>query len=361
MLEDRCSLVILVRETAHQQKIQEYRDLHRRQGDEIKKKDHAALDAAQKAGQHPPGRAAHPLGSQRSLFAHVRAQRDQCSGASGYGRQRRGEGDAQVADSAARRVLCQTEGEARQAERGQAVGVVVDARGGCACGGEGRAPDDCAVVEGKPDRAGEGYTDCATALAGWAHREGHPEGATEAGGRAESGRRRRGRRDGQPWWQSWPEAWEKIVMAGYGREARAGAGASTRTCTDAWEFIPSKLQNSLNSGCMRRKDGVGFAVYALRVLDDVRPTTENFTWPAGARGALRRCAGWHRPPWRRRGRPVVILVIGGSRGRYTPKLLGPPRHPAHSFHISFGQPKLRVLARPEVGESVSYMCFPPGL
>ena len=213
------------------------------------------------------------------------------------------------------------------------MGVVVDARGGCACGGEGRAPDDCAVVEGKPDRAGEGYTDCATALAGWAHREGHPEGTTEAGGRAGSGRRRRGRRDGQPWWQSWPEAWEKIVIAGYGREARAGAGASTRTCTDAWEFIPSKLQNSLNSGCMRRKDGVGFAVYALRVLDDVRPTTENFTWPASARGALRRCAGGHRPPWRRRGRPVVILVIGGSRGRYTPKLLGPPRHPLFPYQF----------------------------
>ena len=67
-LEDRCSLVIQVRETAHQQKIQEYRDLHRRQGDDIKKKDHAALHAAQKAGQHPPGRAAHPLGSQRSLL-----------------------------------------------------------------------------------------------------------------------------------------------------------------------------------------------------------------------------------------------------------------------------------------------------
>ena len=50
-LEDRCSLVILVRQTIHQQKIQEYRDLHRRQGDEIQNKDYAALDAAQKAGQ----------------------------------------------------------------------------------------------------------------------------------------------------------------------------------------------------------------------------------------------------------------------------------------------------------------------
>ena len=60
---------------------------------------------------------------------------------------------------------------------------------------------------------------------------------------------------------------------------------------------------------------------------------------------------------------VVIYVIRGSRGRHIPKLLGPPRHPgsAHSFHISFGQPKLRVLARPDVAESVSYMCFPPRL
>ena len=68
MLEDRCSLVILVRETIHQQKIQEYTNLHRRQGDEIQKKDHAALHAAHKASHTPPGRTAHPLGSQRSLL-----------------------------------------------------------------------------------------------------------------------------------------------------------------------------------------------------------------------------------------------------------------------------------------------------
>ena len=68
MLEDRCSMVILVREAIHQQKIQEFRDLHRRQGEEIKKKDHVALDAAQKAGHPSPGRTAHPLGSQRSLL-----------------------------------------------------------------------------------------------------------------------------------------------------------------------------------------------------------------------------------------------------------------------------------------------------
>ena len=69
MLEDRCSMVILVREAIHQQKIQEFRDLHLRQGEEIKKKDHVALDAAaQKAGHPSPGRTAHPLGSQRSLL-----------------------------------------------------------------------------------------------------------------------------------------------------------------------------------------------------------------------------------------------------------------------------------------------------
>ena len=68
MLEDRCSLVILVRETIHQQKSQEYRDLHRRRGDEIQKKDHAALHATHKASHTPPGRTAHPLGSQRSLL-----------------------------------------------------------------------------------------------------------------------------------------------------------------------------------------------------------------------------------------------------------------------------------------------------
>ena len=61
-------MVILVREAIHQQKIQEFRDLHRRQGEEIKKKDHVALDAAQKAGHPSPGRTAHPLGSQRSLL-----------------------------------------------------------------------------------------------------------------------------------------------------------------------------------------------------------------------------------------------------------------------------------------------------
>ena len=39
------------------------------------------------------------------------------------------------------------------------------------------------------------------------------------------------------------------------------------------------------------------------------------------------------------------------------------RHPGsvHAFHNSFGQRQLRVLARPINGESVSDMCFPPGL
>ena len=181
--------------------------------------------------------------------------------------------NAQVTDGAARRVLCQIEGKARQATRGQAVGIVADACGSCACGNESRAPDDCAVVEREPDWTGEGFSNCATALAGWKHREGHLEGTTEARGRAGCGWRRRERRDGRPRRQRWPEAWEKIMMTGCVLEAASWS--------EAWAFIPQIFfQNFLR----------------IRLA-------YVFFWPAGACGALRRRAGGHRPPRRRRGRP----------------------------------------------------------
>ena len=106
-----------------------------------------------KSGSTPTGAHCTPARQSAQPIAHVRAQRNKCSGAGGYGRQRRGEGNVQVADVAARRVLCQIEGKTRQATRGQTVGMVTDARG-CACGNESRAPDDCAVVEREPDWTG---------------------------------------------------------------------------------------------------------------------------------------------------------------------------------------------------------------
>ena len=59
---------------------------------------------------------------------------------------------------------------------------------------------------------------------------------------------------------------------------------------------------------------------------------------------------------------VINFVSSGLRWRYTLRF-GPTRHPGsvHAFHNSFGQRQLRVLARPIDGESVSDMCFLPGL
>ena len=134
---------------------------------------------------------------------------------------------------------------ARQAKRRKTVGVVVDARGDCACGIESRATSNCAVVKRKSSRTSKRYTDCAAAFTGWKHRQEHPERTAEARRRLGDGRRRRKRRRRQ----KWSEAWKKMTR----------------------EVIPP---NS-NSNC---------------------------NWPADACGALRRRVGGHRPPRRRRGR-----------------------------------------------------------
>ena len=207
MLEDRCSMVILSREAIHQKKkIKEFRDLHRRQGEEIKKEDHVALDAAQKAGHPAPGRST-PTGQSAQPSAHICVQRNQCSDAGGNIRQRRSERNAQASDSTARRVLRQIESKARQAKRRKTVGMVADARGNCPYGIESRATSSCAVVKRKSSRTSKRYTNCAAAFTGRKHREEHPERTAETRRRLGDERRRRKRRRRQ----KWSEAWKKII------------------------------------------------------------------------------------------------------------------------------------------------------
>ena len=245
MLEDRCSMVILVREAIHQQKIQEFRDppsTTRRRDQEERPR---GSGCGPKSGTPRAGTHSTPTGQSAQPSAHICVQRNQCSDAGGNRRQRRSERNAQASDSTARRVLRQIESKARQAKRRKTVGMVADARGSCPYGIESRATSNCAVVKRKSSRTSKRYTNCAAAFTGRKHREEHPERTAETRRRLGDERRRRKRRRRQ----KWSEAWKKIT-----REV---------------------ITPNSNSNC---------------------------NWPADACGALRRRVGGHRPLRRRRRR-----------------------------------------------------------